>query len=120
MLRRTPINTDRLAFEAQLAGVASGARNIQKLIFAAGVLMPRKAYRQVARVVRRGFLVRIDQEPETCQVLRRGEALFGKRQLQRSEPLITQAFDLSALGREIVGLAVARAPLLQVMHLLRR
>lgn len=120
VLRRTSVNAYGLAVEAQLAGVAGGAGDVQKLIRAARVLMTGEAHGQVTGVVGRGFLPGIDQKTEACEVLRSGKSLLRKRQFERVEPVVAQAFDLSALGREVVGLAVSRAPLLQVMHLLRR
>ncbi|MCY1370666.1 hypothetical protein D9M69_577660 [compost metagenome] len=39
-------------------------------------------------------------------------------QFEGSEPVIAQAFDLSALGREVISISIGGAPLLQVMHLL--
>lgn len=118
MLGRAAIDAQGLALEAQLAGVAGGAGDVQVFNAAAGVGVPGKPHRQVAGVLRGGHLFGIDQEAEARQVLRRGEALFGKRQFQGSEPVVMQALDLGALGREVVGLAVGGTPLILVVHLL--
>ncbi|MNP48697.1 hypothetical protein D3C76_1428340 [compost metagenome] len=118
MLCGTAIDTHGLAFEPQFSGVAGGTGNIQKLFFAAGILMAGEAYRQVSRVAWRGFLRRIHQETESRQVLGRGEALLRKRQFKGVEPGVAQALDLGTLGREIERLTVVGAPLRQVMNLL--
>ncbi|MNZ95364.1 hypothetical protein D3C78_1145100 [compost metagenome] len=117
MLRRATIDSYRLALEAQFAGMTRRAGDIQELVGAARVLVPRKPYRQVAGIGRRGFLRRIDQEAEARQVLRRCEALLRKRQFEGGEPVVAQAFDLGALGCEVIRLALGGAPLIQVMHL---
>lgn len=59
----------------------------------------------------------VDQKTEAGEVLGGGKTLLGERQLQCLKPFVTQAFDLCALGREIVGLPFLLAPLIQVMHL---
>ncbi|MNL02998.1 hypothetical protein D3C87_1235220 [compost metagenome] len=43
-----------------------------------------------------------------------------ERQFEGLKPLVAQAFDLRALGGEVIGLSVFFSPLVQVMHLLRR
>ena len=118
VLRRATVDAQGLALEVQFAGVAGRTGDIQVLSLAVGVLVPGEPYRQVARVLRGGHLFGIDQEAKARQVLRRGKALLGERQLQGGEPVVVQAFYLSALGREVVGLAVGGTPLLLVVHLL--
>ena len=118
VLRRAAVDTQGLTLEVQFAGVAGRTGDIQVLSLAVGVLVPGEPYRQVARVLRGGHLFGIDQEAKARQVLRRGKALLGERQLQGGEPVVVQAFYLSALGREVVGLAVGGTPLLLVVHLL--
>ncbi|MNP50890.1 hypothetical protein D3C76_1451800 [compost metagenome] len=76
MLRGTAVDAHGLTVQAQFTGVAGGAGNIQKCIRAAGILMPCEAHGQVAGVVRRGFLLGVDQETEAREVLRRGESLL--------------------------------------------
>ncbi len=120
MLRRTAIDAHGLAFETQFPGMAGGTGNIQKRIRASGILVPGKAHRKISGVVRRGFLIGIDQKAEACEVFRRGESLLREGQLKRREPIVVQAFDLRALRCEIVGLTVGIAPLVEIMHLLRR
>lgn len=61
MLGLASVDAHRLAIKTQLAGVAGGTGNIQKLIFTARILMTREAYRQVARIVRVGLLRRVDR-----------------------------------------------------------
>jgi len=101
----------------QFAGVAGGAGDVQVFGIVAGILVPSEADRQVAGVLCAGYLLGVDQEAEACQVLRGGEALFGKRQFQRGEPVVMQAFYLGALGREVIGLAVGGTPLVLVAYL---
>ena len=79
MLRRAAVDAHGLALEAQFTGVAGGAGDVQKLILAAGVLMPGKADGQVTRVVRCGFLAWVDQETKACEVFGSGESLFARR-----------------------------------------
>ena len=82
--------------------------------------MPGETHGQVAGILRGGHLLGVDQETEACQVLGCGEALIGKRQFKCSEPVVMQALHLGALGGEIVGLTVGRAPLVLVVDLLHR
>ena len=120
MLRRTTVNSHGLALEAQFASVAGGAGDIEIMLGATGIRVAGEADRQIAGVVRRGFLLWINQKTEACEVFRGRETLLREGQFQRLEPFIAQAFDLCALRREVVGLAFLLAPLLQVMHLLGR
>ncbi|MNN36724.1 hypothetical protein D3C81_1506290 [compost metagenome] len=120
MLRRAAVDTHGLALETQLTGVASRAGDIQKHIRAPRILVPGKACREVAGVVRCRFLARVHQETEAGEVFGGGEALLREGQFEGGEPVVAQAFDLSALGCEVIGLAIGGAPLLQVMHLLCR
>ncbi|CAI8922833.1 hypothetical protein EMIT0180MI3_360006 [Priestia megaterium] len=120
MLGRATVDAHGLAVETQFAGVAGGTGDVQKLFLAARILMTGETDGQVARVVWRGFLARIDQKTKACEVFGSGESFLREGQFEGVEPVIAQAFDLGALRREVVGLAVCGAPLLQVMHLLRR
>ena len=121
MLCGAAIDAHGLTFEAQLAGVASSAGDVQIMLGGvAGILVPGKTDGEVAGVVRASFLLRVDQEAETGEIFRGGEALLGEGQFQCLEPLVTQAFDLRTLGREVVGLPLLFAPLIQVTYLLRR
>lgn len=97
MLRRPAVDPHGLAVEAQFAGVAGSAGDIEVLLGTAGVLMARETDRQIARIVRRGFLLRINQKTEACEVFRGRETLLREGQLQRLEPFIAQAFDLRPL-----------------------
>jgi len=76
--------------------------------------------RQVAGVRRTWRLRRVDQKAEAGQVFGGGEAIGAERQLQRSEPVVLQAFHLGALRRVVVALAVRVAPLLEIVQGLRR
>lgn len=120
MLCSAAVDAQGLAIEVQLAGVAGGTGDIEKLVVAAGILVPGEADGQVARVLGCGLLSRVHEETETRQVGRFGKTLLGKRQLQCSEPVIAQALDLGALGREVVDLSVGGGPLVLVVHLLHR
>ncbi|MNZ43489.1 hypothetical protein D3C78_610920 [compost metagenome] len=120
MLRRTAVDTHGLPLEAQFAGVAGRTGDIQKHIRAVGILMPGKACGEVAGVVRRRFLAGVHQKAEAREVLGGGKALLREGQFEGGEPVIAQAFDLGALGGEVISLSVDGAPLLQVMHLLSR
>ncbi len=98
MLRRAAIDTHGLALESQFTGVASRAGDIQKHIRAPRILVPRKACGEVAGVVRCRLLAGVHQETEAGEVFRGGEALSGEGQFEGGEPVVAQAFDLSALG----------------------
>jgi len=119
MLCRGTVHAYRLAFEAQFAGVAGCAGDIQILHIAAGVLVAGEADGQVARVGSTGLLLGVHQKAKARQVLGGREGLFGKRQFQGGEPVVMQAFNLGALGGVVVGLAFSRAPLIQIVQLLR-
>ena len=119
VLGRGAVNPHSLAFEAQFAGVAGGAGDIQIFHVAAGVLVAGKAHWQVARVGGTGLLLGVYQKAEARQVFGGGKRLFGKRQLKGAEPVVMQAFNLGALGGVVIGLAISRAPLIQVVQLLR-
>ena len=118
MLSRAAIDAQGLAFEMQLPRMAGRAGDVQVLNLAVGILVPGETHRQVARVLRGGHLPGIDQETKARQVLRRGKALLGERQLQSREPVVVQALYLGALGREVEGLTVRGTPLVLVVHLL--
>ncbi|MNM55089.1 hypothetical protein D3C81_662210 [compost metagenome] len=118
MLRRAAVDTQGLTLVAQFTGVAGRAGDIQKHIRAPRVLVPGKACREVAGVVRCWCLAGVHQETEAGEVFGGGEALLREGQFEGSEPVIAQAFDLSALGREVISISIGGAPLLQVMHLL--
>ncbi|MCY1174161.1 hypothetical protein D9M73_143500 [compost metagenome] len=120
MLRRAAVDTQGLTLVAQFTGVAGRAGDIQKHIRATRVLVPGKACREVAGVVRRRFLAGVHQKAEAREVVGGGKALLREGQFEGGEPVIAQAFDLGALGGEVISLSVDGAPLLQVMHLLSR
>ncbi len=118
MLRRAAIDAQRLSFDPQFAGMASGARDVQVLLIVAGIQVAGETHRQIAGVVRGRLLVGIDQETEARQVLGGGETLLRERQFQRGKPVVTQAFYLGALGGVVVDLAVVGAPLIEIVHLI--
>ena len=120
MLCGAAVDAYSLTVETQFTGVASRASYVQILLGAARILVSCETDRKVARVVWRGFLLRINQKAKACEVFRGGEALLREWQLQCLEPLIAQPFDLCALGREVIGLPLLFSPLIQVMHLLGR
>ena len=117
MLGRATVDAYCLAIEVQFTGVAGRTRDVEILLGAAGILVPGETYRQIARVVRRGFLLRVDQKAKAREVFRGGKTLLRERQLQRLKPFVTKAFDLRPLRSEVVGLALLLSPLVQVMHL---
>lgn len=67
VLRRATVDTQGLALEVQLTGVAGRTGDIQVLNLAVGVLVSGKAYRQVARVLRGGHLLGVDQKPKRAR-----------------------------------------------------
>ena len=120
VLRRATVNAQRLAFVTQLAGVAGRAGDVQILNGAAGVLMASEANGQVGRIGGAGLLLRVDQKAKPRQILRRSEALRREGQLKGTEPVVMQAFHLGALGRVVIKLPIRLAPLVLVVHVLRR
>ena len=67
MLRRAAVDAHGLAVEAQFTGVASGAGDVQILLRTAGILVSGKTDRQVAGVVRRGFLPGSIRKPKRAR-----------------------------------------------------
>ncbi len=113
----TAVDTDGLALVTQFAGVAGGAGDIQELRATFHVLVTSETDRQVAGIERAGLLLRIGKEAKASQVVGSGEFVGGEGQLQRSEPVVAQAFDLGALRCVVVGLARFLIPLAEVMDL---
>ncbi|MNN34248.1 hypothetical protein D3C81_1480460 [compost metagenome] len=114
------VDTHGLALIAQFTGVAGGAADIEVVRAGLGVLVAGQAHGQVAGVLRRGLLLRVDQEAKACQVLGTGELVVGKWQFQRDEPVIAQALNQGALGGVVVSLALLLTPLVEVVQLARR
>ncbi len=116
MHRRATVDTNGLPPVAQLTGVAGRAGHIQ--IGATGliILVAGKADRQVAGVQRGGLLRGIDQKAEAGKVVGRGELFPAEGQFQRTEPVVLQPLNLSALRRVVVGLSLRGVPLLQIMQ----
>jgi hypothetical protein len=86
----------------------------------AGILMSGETDRQIAGIVCRClFAAGSTRKPKRARYSGEAKSLLRERQFERLEPLVAQAFDLRALGREVVGLPLIFCPLVQVMHLLR-
>lgn len=116
MLGSAAVHAQRCAVEAQLAGMAGGAGDVQELRAAGVVAVASETDRQVVRILQ---VARLDQKTKTAKIVRGCKAIGGKRFFQVHEPVVVQALHLSALGSEVVGGPVRCAPVLQVVQVPR-
>ncbi|MCY1274714.1 hypothetical protein D9M70_233430 [compost metagenome] len=113
------VDANGFALVTQLAGVAGGAGDVQVMLAGVEIGMPSEADRQVARVQLGGLLSGIDKKTEAGEVVGAGQSVAGEGQFQGDEPVVTQAFNLRALRRVVVGLPGLAAPLVKIAQLAR-